>query len=230
MENSENKLLVPSAIIVAGLIVAGAIVYIKSPSAPTGGSPAVPNIQQVPASTADILKIHNGDFILGNPSAKVVFVEYADFQCPFCGKFFQTAERQIINQYVKTGKAVFVYRDFSFLGEESTRAAEAARCAGEEGKFWEYHDYLFLHQNGENQGTFADANLKKFAGTLKLDQAKFNACFDSGKYKKAIDDSVADGRSIGVNGTPASFINGQSISGAVPFATFQAALENALKK
>ena len=90
--------------------------------------------------------------------------------------------------------------------------------------------YIFNHQNGENQGSFSDANLKKFAGIVKLDIAKFNACFDSGKYKKAVEDSAAEGRSIGVSGTPASFVNGKLVSGAVPFENFQKIIEEELKK
>ena len=116
------------------------------------------------------------------------------------------------------------------MGEESFRAAEAARCAGEQGRFWEYHDKLFKSQNGENEGAFADANLKKFAGDLKLDTAKFNACFSSGKYKSAVEASTEGGRKAGVNGTPATFVNGKLVSGAVPFATFKQLVETELKK
>ena len=87
---------------------------------------------------------------LGDAGAKVTIVEFADFQCPFCGRFQQTVYPQIKSDYIDTGKAAFIYQDFSFLGEESTVAAEAAKCAGDQGKFWEYHDYLFTHQKGEN--------------------------------------------------------------------------------
>jgi protein-disulfide isomerase len=109
----------------------------------------------------------NSDFILGS-EAPVTVIEYSDFQCPFCGKFFRETEQTLIDSYIKEGKIRFVHRDFAFLGNESMVAAVAARCAGDQGKFWEYHDYLYSHQNGENQGNFSNINLKSFAVSLGL--------------------------------------------------------------
>lgn len=234
MEN-ENKTLIPGAIILAGVIIAGAVVYVGLPKSPV--AVVDPTIQDgngqrgaAPSAVADIIKIKEGDFVLGNKSSKVVIIEYGDFQCPFCGKFFRETESQIKEQYVKTGKAAFLWRDFAFLGEESFRASEAAHCAGDQGKFWEYHDKLFASQNGENQGAFADANLKNFARDIALDGAKFDLCFTSGKYRKTVEDSSAEGRSAGVSGTPATFVNGKLVSGAVPFATFKNLIEEELKQ
>src|SRR3989344_6837017 len=211
---SSDKMMVPAAIVVAGLIIGGAIVYMNSSGT---GSPAVnnPGNNNAPiVNTSETLKIQKDDFVLGSPTAKVIFIEYGDFQCPFCGRFATQVKPQIADQYVKSGKVAFVWRDFAFLGEESFRASEAARCAGEQGKFWDFHDYLFSHQQGENQGAFSDANLKKFAGAVKLDQFKFNSCFDSGKYRTAVEDITAEGRAVGVTGTPASFVNGKLVGGA----------------
>ncbi len=119
--------------------------------------------------TIKLAPVISSDFILsGGSGATVTVLEYGDFQCPFCGRFFKETEKTIIDGYLKDGKINFVYRDFAFLGPESIRSAEAARCAGEQNKFWEYHDYLFNHQNGENQGNFSDIYLKSFAGELKL--------------------------------------------------------------
>jgi protein-disulfide isomerase len=118
--------------------------------------------------TTKLEPVSDTDFILGDPNAKVTIILYEDFQCPFCGRFFADTESTIRNTYVKDGTVRLVYRDFPFLGSESFKAAEAARCAAEQGKFWEYHDYLYSHQMGENQGAFADTKLKTFAGTLKL--------------------------------------------------------------
>lgn len=112
--------------------------------------------------------ISNEDFILGSSEAPVTVIEYSDFQCPFCGKFFKETEQTLMDSYIKEGKIRFVHRDFAFLGNESTVAAEAARCAGDQGKFWEYHDYLYNHQNGENRGNFSNINLKSFANNLGL--------------------------------------------------------------
>ncbi len=223
----DNKFLIPSSIVVAGVIIASAIIYIKVPSAPVQDNSGKGAILTQNAN--EILSVKKNDFVLGNPSAKVAIVEYGDFQCPFCGRFFQTTEHEIINNYVKSGKAVFVWRDFAFLGPESFRSAEAARCAGEQDKFWEYHDYLFTHQGGENEGVFSDANLKSFAGKIGLNTSSFNSCFDSQKYKKAVEASSEEGKSVGVNGTPATFINGKLISGAQPYDVFKQAIEEKLK-
>lgn len=112
--------------------------------------------------------ITSSDFILGNADAKVAVILYTDFQCPFCGKFFKETEETIIKSYIQQGKIKFVHRDFAFLGNESIKSAEAARCAADQGKFWEYHDYLYNHQNGENQGNFSNVNLKLFAQKIGL--------------------------------------------------------------
>ncbi len=223
----DNKFLIPSSIVLAGVIVAGALIYTKYPTLNNqiGAGPAPLGL----ANSLDALKIKKSDFILGNPSAKVVIVEYGDFQCPFCGKFFKTIESDLREQYIKTGKAAFVWRDFAFLGEESFRASEAAKCAGDQGKFWEYHDYLFNSQKGENQGAFKDENLKQFAKLLGLSEASFNSCFDSGKYRKDVEASVAEGKASGVSGTPTAFINGKGITGALPFSEYSSAIDAALK-
>lgn len=227
----DQKLLVPSSIVLAGVIIAGAVVYSRLPPKTPGANFANPQPSTSnTANVSDAFKIRQSDFILGNPAAKIILVEYGDFQCPFCGRFFQTAERQIVENYVKTGKAAFIWRDFAFLGEESFRAAEAARCAGEQGKFWQYHDYLFNNQNGENDGTFADANLKSFAKTIGLNESQFNSCFDSGKYRKAVEDQSEEGRTLGVSGTPTTFVNSRVVNGAQPFSAFEKVIEEELKK
>ena len=167
----------------------------------------------------------------GNKDAKVKVVEFADFQCPFCEQWFKTVEPSIINDYVKTGKIAFYWRDYAFLGQESNDSANAARCANEQGKFWEYHDYLYSHQGQENSGAFSKDNLKKFAsdmGGLNTDQ--FNNCVDSDKYSKDVQTDLSDGQKAGVNGTPTVFVNGVAIVGAQPYSAFKSAIDAALAK
>jgi len=230
MENKKNQLNIGLAIIVAGVIIAGAILLHN------GKTPTVPTTAPTqPATTAGVIKpVSASDFIQGNPNSKVVMVEYADYQCPFCGRFYTNTIQPIEKDYVATGKITFVYRDFAFLGAESQKSAEAASCANDQGKYWEYHDYLFTHQNGENQGNFADKNLESFAKTLGLNTDQFNTCLSSGKYTQAVKDSTAEGTSIGVNGTPHSFIlvDGKVVSdinGALPLSEVTAKLDAALK-
>jgi protein-disulfide isomerase len=122
----------------------------------------------------------------------------------------------------------FGYFNFAFLGDESGWAAEAAECAGEQNAFWEYHDYLFSHQNGENQGSFSKDNLKGFAATLGLDTTAFNTCLDSGKYTQFVQDQTNLARQLGVQSTPTFAVNGQGVTGAQTFDTFQKLIEGIL--
>jgi len=165
---------------------------------------------------------------LGSSDAKVTIIEFADFQCPFCGRFQETVYTQLKKDYIDTGKASFVYQDFAFLGDESVIAAEAAKCAGDQGKFWEYHDYLFTHQKGENEGAFAAKNLKSFAKILQLNTVVFNKCLDSRVYEKAVEQETEAGRAVGISGTPTVIINGKVLVGALPYESFKEAIDEAL--
>ena len=135
---------------------------------------------------------------------------------------------QIAPKYIDTGKAKVVYRNFAAIGAESTWAAEAAECANEQGtgKFWEYANYLFEHQNGENRGAFSKDNLKRFAVELKLDTAKFNPCLDTDKYASQIRDETAQGRSKGVQATPTFIINNKTYPGLLDAGQFSQLLDN----
>jgi protein-disulfide isomerase len=135
--------------------------------------------------------------------------------------FAQDAGRLIDEKYVNTGKARFVYWNFAFLGDESKLAAEAAECAADQNKYWEYHDKLFASQNGENQGAFSKDNLKKFAADLGLDSAAFDACLDSGKYTQQIASDTTMAQQIGVQSTPSFLVNGTPLVGAQPIEKFE---------
>ncbi len=107
-------------------------------------------------------------------------------------------------------------------------SAEAAECAGDQDAFWEYHDYLFSHQNGENQGSFSKDNLKGFAVAMGLDTKAFNTCLDSGKYTQFVQDQTSRARELGVQSTPTFAVNGQGVTGAQPFDAFQKIIEGIL--
>src|SRR5512135_875464 len=164
----------------------------------------------------------------GNKAAKVVFIEFADFQCPYCERWHQQVEPQIVRQYVQSGQVTFVYKHSAFLGQESEWAAEAAECAADQNKFWQYHDLLFQKQNGENQGAFTKDNLIAFAQSLELDMAKFTPCLTNDETLARVNADTEEGRQVRVTGTPTFFINGQRIVGAQPYGTFQAAIDQAL--
>ncbi len=164
----------------------------------------------------------------GDPNAPVTILEFSDFQCPYCGRFFREVEPQIAKQYIASGKVRFGYLHFAFLGQESLRAAEASECAADQDAFWEYHDKLFNSQNGENRGAFNDKNLKQFAADLGLDTKTFSQCLDGGKYTQYVQSQVNIGRQIGVQSTPTFLVNGQAVIGAQPFDVFQQAIEKSL--
>ena len=154
-----------------------------------------------------------------------------------CGRFTHETAPKIIEKYVKTGKVFLVYHDFAFLGPESTYAAEAARCAGDQGKFWQYHDYLYKYlndnyfskgKNGENVGAFEKENLKKFAQTLGLNSPAFNQCLDFEVHTADVEASTAKGRALGISGTPGFIIGDEVVSGALPFAEFQRIIDSKL--
>lgn len=212
----------------------------------------------IPIPTLKPLTVSNDDPSLGPKDAKVTAVIFADYQCPYCGAFsglnqeviqymqetsksrgseiWEPTEQNLIKDYVKTGKVRLVFKDYPFLDarsetKESHWAATAAWCAGDQGKFWEYHDYLFSHQKGENEGTFSKDNLKKFAAALGLKTADFNTCLDSGKYEKKVADATIFSQSVGVDGTPAFFVNGKVIpGGTVSYSQVKAVIEAELKK
>jgi protein-disulfide isomerase len=164
----------------------------------------------------------------GDSNAKVLVVEWADFQCPFCEQFFSQVEPQIKKDYIDTGKIKFAFRDFAFLGQESNDAANAARCANDQGKFWDFHDYLYSHQGQENSGTFSKDNLKKFGAAVGLNTDQFNSCVDSNKHAQDVTDDTTAGKNVGVSGTPTVYINGVQLVGAQPYSAFKAEIDKAL--
>jgi protein-disulfide isomerase len=123
--------------------------------------------------------------------------------------------QQLAPEYIDTGKARLIYRNFPIIGPDSEWAAQAAECAGDQDKFWAYADYLFAHQDGENSGALSPDNLKKFAVQLGLNSSTFNTCLDSGKYAAEVNQQKAEGEQRGVQATPTFFINSQRYEGAL---------------
>lgn len=159
----------------------------------------------------------------GPDNAKVTIVEFSDFECPFCSKA-EDSVNQVMEQYAGKVKLVFRHFPLSFH-PHAAKAAEAAMCAEEQGKFWEMHKVLFA-----NQQKLGVEDLKAHATTLGLDAAKFNACLDGGSKKALVDADQKAGAEAGVNGTPAFFINGKLLSGALPFPEFKKVIDAELAK
>lgn len=169
---------------------------------------------------------------MGDPNAPVKIQEYSDFQCPFCKKFSDETEKQIVDNYVSTGKVYFEYIPYGpggrWIGPESQAAAEAAFCAGDQGKFWEYHDLVFANWKGENVGSFSNSRLAAFSETLGLDMDQFEECLDSNKHDQTLQEGLSAGVAAGIDVTPAFLINGKLVTGAQPYAVFQQEIEAAL--
>ncbi len=170
----------------------------------------------------------SGRPVLGVASAPIVLREYGDFQCPSCGAFFRGIEPQIKARYIDTGRVRLEWHDFPWIGPESRDAANAARCAGAQGKFWPYHDLLYQNQGGENSGAFTKDRLKAFGRQVGLEAAAFDRCVDDDAFGSAVQADFSDVRSQGFNGTPTFLIGDRRIVGAQSFAVFQAAIEAAL--
>jgi protein-disulfide isomerase len=195
----------------------------RQPAAP--GAPA-------PVDDKVSMAFAPGGFSIGRADAPLVMVEYTDYQCPFCQQFHNTAFAQIKANYIDTGKMRYISRDFPLdFHENARRAAVAARCAGEQGKFWELRHVMIV-----NAEQLKPDNLMSYATNVKLDVPKFRVCLDSDKYRAAVDKDIAEGTAAGVNGTP-SFVLGRiekdqlkgvRIVGAMPFAQFDAKIQELL--
>ena len=183
------------------------------------------NNQQPPAG-APVPAVTSDDNIRGNKNSAVTIIEYSDFQCPYCLRHNSTME-QIYNEY--KDKALFVYRHFPLnsIHPEAQKAAEASECAAEQGKFWQMHDKIFADNAAQKMSV---EQWKKEAADLGLNVKKFNDCLDSGKYASKVAQEQSGGEAAGVQGTPATFINGELISGAVPYEQIKAAIEAKLAK
>ncbi len=170
---------------------------------------------------------------LGNKNAKVVVVDFSDFECPFCKQYFDQTFGLIKKDYIDTGKIVYYYRHFPLGFHPAAKpAALASECASEQGKFWEYHDLVFKNQAKISQKTADEVKqtLKGFAESLNLNASQFNNCLDSEKYKDNVDKDVTEGGTAGVSGTPTFFVNGVSLVGAQPYTSFKTAIDQALSK
>ncbi|MDX9991164.1 MAG: thioredoxin domain-containing protein [Anaerolineales bacterium] len=171
---------------------------------------------------------------MGDPNAPIAIMEFSDYKCGHCGAFVLETEPQLVEEYIKTGKVYFTYRSMGAWSPESLLAIEASYCAGDENKFWEFHDLVFLNQTA----TFNNGLMNQFATQLDLDEAAFNACLKSGKYRERANQDGVDGSAKGVQGTPTFFItyqvNGEErtrvLGGNYPFSGFQKEIEAALEE
>jgi protein-disulfide isomerase len=168
--------------------------------------------------------IESSDPARGSASAAVTIIEFSDFQCPYCQRA-SPALKKLLDTY--GNRVRLVWKDFPLtqIHPQAFKAAEAAHCAGDQGKFWEYHDLLFANQ----QALLVD-DLKKYAKNASLDTARFAACLDTSKYAERVRDGVAAGNRLGVNSTPTMYINGRVVAGAYPYEDLAAIVDEELER
>ncbi len=247
---TRDQVLAPVILILIGVVIVGGIGYWgRSSRRPTAekvrptpspiqrakeSPPAVRAVAETPASEI-VLKIADAPS-RGAKDARLVLVEFSDYQCPFCARHVRETMPEIEREYVRTGKVRYVFRDFPLeaIHPQAFRAAEAARCAGEQGKFWEMHDRLFSHQQA-----LGPEALLVHAEAVGLDVKRFQRCLERGTFVERIRRDLAEGQQAGVRGTPTFFLGfaepggkvrvARVLRGAHSYRVFRQTIEELLK-
>ncbi len=226
---SKKDHFLPVSIVIAAVIIGGSVLFATlykpgtTPQTAVIGATASSTAPAAPALPALTAR----DVILGNANAPVTVVEYGDYQCPFCTRYYENIQPLIVQNYVNTGKVKFVFRDFPFLDQsqisasnvgESHAAGIAAECAKDQNQFWAYHNALYAAKaadeakgGGENDGLFTRALFLQIAGQLKMDTTALASCLDSGKYTATVAGDYTAAANAGVNSTPTTFVNGKEV-------------------
>jgi protein-disulfide isomerase len=236
--SSSRNLLVPGLVLFAVLLLgfaafAGGGDDEEPAAAPDATSEPAPDAAGDPPSgeAPDLSfverRVEDDPYAMGDVDAPVVMVEYADFQCPFCGVFARDTHPTLEERYVDAGVLRIEYRDVPILGEDSYSAALGARAAAAQGAFWPFHDELFARDRERNTGEFAPERLVEMAGDLGLDVERFRADLDDPATEEAVQRDLQEARELGVSSTPAFLINGRPVLGAQPLDTFVTIIEEA---
>lgn len=224
----QNPYLIPGAIVIAGIIVAGTVFLTQKQSSPQPVTPGSSQISEEELVLGDVNIELDGWASMGSDSAPVVMVEYADFACPFCTRFWQETLPLIKRDYIDTGKIRLFYKDFIVVGGD--RAAEAAHCAQEQGKYWEYHDLLFS-RHAQDRAQWSNSSVHRdYAEQLGLDANALVECFESGRYQEKVVRSTQEAAQNGGQGTPYFLINNFPLFGAQPYSSFQQVIEALLEE
>lgn len=214
-----QRIMIGSAVLVGALLIAFALIY--------------PNLSPSSIATAELKPRPQADFNrMGDPNAPITITEFSDYKCGHCAAFALETEPLLVEEYIETGKVYFVYRSMGGWSPQSLLAIEASYCAGDENKFWEFHDLVFINQSE----TFNNALMNQFAKQLGLNEGDFGSCLSTGKYKNLANQDGLDGAEMGVQGTPTFFItyivNGEErqrvLPGNYPLSGFREEIEAAL--
>ncbi|TAL53408.1 MAG: DsbA family protein [Nanoarchaeota archaeon] len=210
----------------------GITVAANNNNQPTVGAQPSPAPQQPtgPAARAN-LAIPSYAVPYASKNANINVIEFGDYQCPFCERFFTQSEPQLITDYVKTNKVNYYFFDFAFLGPDSTTLSEGAWCAADQSKYYEYRNYVYSHQGQEQSGWGTPDKVKAIAANVGgIDATKFASCLDSNKYKTRVTELTSLGQQAGVTGTPSLLIGNKDkgytiLVGAVPYTQIKTAID-----
>ncbi|MEK7161864.1 MAG: DsbA family protein [Patescibacteria group bacterium] len=256
---NKNLYILPAVILLGAVIISGAIFYntkqfinfgikgFAGTAQPSGSGLQALNIpgaqtQIPPPDSGPVTVSVDDDPVLGRKDAPITIIEFSDYECPFCKRYFTETFPEIKKNYIDTCKVKLVYRDFPlpFHDTLATTEAMAANCSREQGGdavYFKYHDEIFKRTKSNGQGMLKD-ELYKIAKDLNLNDGKFRTCLDSEKYKDEVSKDAAAGASFGVSGTPTMFIgksnsdgkiNGVRVIGAQPYAAFKTIIDQLLK-
>lgn len=227
------------SILASTIILSGTLVFVFGPGVGSSSSVLTQPAAVVPTAVSDqenqavgakSRAPEIGDApILGDPGAPVTIVEFSDYECPFCGRFFSESLNRVKSEYIASGKVKFVYKDFPLtsIHPQAQKAAESARCVREQlgdNGYWAMHDTIF-----ENQQLLGVQSFKQWARQLGADGTQFDNCLDSDKYASLVQGDAAEGTALGVNGTPTFFVNDVMVVGAVPFEQIAGVIEGELE-
>jgi len=188
----------------------------------------IENDEEVLFSKKNLME--NGSPLLGDPSAPITILEWGDYQCTYCYRFHQSSLNIIIEEYVDSGKINLVFKDFPLNGPDSILGAEAAYCAGDQGKYWSFHNELYSNWAGERTGWINHDSLNKFAKSVNLEIGEFTTCLVEHKYKQKVLELEKFGKEIGIDATPSFLIFNDKkiikIRGNQPIDTFRQAIDD----
>jgi protein-disulfide isomerase len=182
-------------------------------------------------SKIDLEKLRQISHTLGSSDASITIIEFGDYQCPFCGEWYQQVSPILNEKYIKTGLVELIFVDYPFLGPDSYPAAYASFCAEEQGKYWKFHEILYVNQGSTNDGWASPENLREFARNIGLNMEQYDDCIGSTTYKQKIDANLQIGRENGISQTPTFVVldrdgRFQKIEGKQPLTVFDEIIQN----
>lgn len=227
----KNKKGKPKQIIFAASIVVVLVVLVLFYQIPTNSE----YLEQNSERQIGTVDTSYGSPIMGTSDAPITIIEFGDYQCPNCKKWFLNTKPDIVTNYIDSGKANLVFVDIAFLGKDSVPASVATYCAEEQGKYWDYHGFLYSNQLSIDNGWASSDSLKEYASNQGLNMDMFVSCLDASKYQKRVEFNTEEALRNGVTGTPTFFIVGsdnrqEKVNGPQPFSVFKKIIESMLKQ